>query len=224
MFLGSAAAVGIGSLEAAIDGGTIVLAQGPGDPVYGEVVDQLLGAVRKLQDAPTGEASRKIASSLRLLAVWGRANKVDDTIRKSLRAAVRKKGRSALLAQPFDIDAELKLRGWRVPPGTAVLTTPVDLSDSLDDMLQHGITGHWADYAKAFESAAAGIDKKIGRPALIANQGDPSACYGMHYMQLMLATQVFLACSLGLAMGPEFCVIASGLLLSWQWYTWYQGC
>lgn len=190
VFLGSAAALGVGSLGTVMSSGTIALAQGggDGDPVHLEIVDQLLGAVQKLQDTPTGEAARKLASSLRLLAVWGKTNKVDDTIRKNLRAVVRKKGRSALLARPFDIDAELKLRGWKVPPGIAVLATPTEYSDALDDMLQHGITAHWADYSKAFDGAATRIDRKTGRLARVGSQhnGDNRECVGMGFMHMML--------------------------------------
>jgi hypothetical protein len=43
-------------------------------------------------------------------------------------------------------------------------------------------------------------------------------------MQLMLQTQVVLACSLGLALGPEFCAIATALSLGWSWRMWWLGC
>jgi hypothetical protein len=60
------------------------------DVVLSEIVRQLQASVRQLQDRSNGESARRVASSLRVLAAWGKDRKVDDRVRRALRDAVRR--------------------------------------------------------------------------------------------------------------------------------------
>jgi hypothetical protein len=229
-FLGSAAAVGIGSVGLASMGGLVaanpLLARTPdvtttltSDPVHAEIVRQFVEGVDSMQGTPSAEAARRLSSMLTLLAEWGKTNRVDDLLRTQLQTALRQHGRDVLLANPFDLRDELTLRGWRLPPGSGPLAGKQEFGDALDDMLAHGITQHWIDYATAFGDLKPG-ERMTGRLTHIGLQQN---CYGQNYMLMMLESQAFIACTLGIAI-PEFCVVASGLILSWRWYMWYSGC
>jgi len=221
VFLGSAVTLGIGSIGV-INAAGALRAEPDGDVVYNEIVGQFMDAIGRMQGRPDAEAARRVGSSLRLLAAWGQAHRIDDAIRRGIDERVRQHGRQALLARPFDLRTELVMRGWRLPPGFAPLATPADFGDSLDDLRVHGITQHWSDYAAAFEQAAERLHGAPGR--LTRVQGAPNECTGANFMLMMLESQVFLACTLGLAVGPEFCAVATALVLGWKWRMWAQGC
>jgi hypothetical protein len=217
-----AAAIGVGSIGVAGAGGAVNSEPGF-DGVYNEIVGQFMRAVGRMQSSPGGEAARQVGSSLRLLAEWGKAHGLDETIRRGVDDAVRRRGREAILAQQFDLGAEIVMRGWKLPPGFEPTATAADFADSLDDLRRHGITQHWFDYADAFEQAAQRLDKES---KLLTRVGyaQPNDCYGAVFMLLMLESQLFLACSVGLAVGPELCAIATALALAWKWRMWWLGC
>ena len=221
VFIGSAVAAGVGSIGV-VSAGSLVRASPDVDGVYGEIVDQLTRAVARMQERPDGGAARQVGSALRLLAAWGRANGIDGMITRSLGDSVRRQGRAAIVARPFDLGAELRMRGWQLPPRFDVTATAVDIGDSLDDLLANGITRHWADYAEAFEASAADLDRSSS--VLTRAAQTPYNCSGAEFMLLMLQTQVALACSIGMAVGPEFCAIATAVALGWSWRMWWLGC
>jgi hypothetical protein len=221
VFLGSAGAVGVGSIGAVSAGG-LLPASADVDGVYNEIVSQLTRAIARMQERPDGGAARQVGSALRLLAAWGRANGIDDMIKRSLNDSVRRQGRAAIIATPFDIGAELKMRGWLLPPRFEATATSVDIGDSLDDLRANGVTHHWTDYADAFESSAADLDRSSA--VLTRAAQAPYNCSGAEFRLLMLQTQVALACSLGLAIGPEYCAIATALVIGWSWRMWWVGC
>ncbi len=220
VFLGSAVAAGVGSIGV-LHAGSLVPTTNV-DGVYNEIVGQLTRAIARLQERPDGGAARQVGSALRLLAAWGRANRIDERINRSVNDHVRRHGRAAIISRPFDLGAELTLRGWTLPPGFAAVATATDIGDTLDDLRVNGITRHWTDFAEAFESSAPDLDRAS---TLLTRTGQtPYNCSGGEFMQLMLETQVALACSLGLAIGPEFCAIATALALGWKWRMWWLGC
>lgn len=214
---------GFGSLGLVVGDSTLAFAEAKGnDPILGELTDQLLAAVARMQKTPNGEAGRQIAACLKLLASWGKVHEVDDRLRRSLRGPAAERRRRELLASPPDVDAELTLRGWTLPPGIGGGVTPADLSDTLDDLRRHGITGHWEDQAHAFEAAAAELDRRSRGASLVALQSGTD-CSGASFMAAMLETQLALACLVMIWM-PELCTIATGIALAWRWYMWSIGC
>ncbi len=218
---GSAAAVGVGSFGLVVGGGAIALAQpGTGDPILGAITDQLLAATARMQAAPAGEAGRQIAASLRLLATWGRAHGLDDRLRRALRAARRR--RTEPQAVDPDIDAELTVRGWVLPPGVTGVVTRGDLSDTVDELLRGGITDHWVDFADAFDDAARHLDGRAKGVSRVSLQ-TPQECQGAAFMQQMLDTQAFVACTFTLWL-PDLCVIMGAMALAWRWYMWSLNC
>jgi hypothetical protein len=225
-FLGSAVTLGIGSIGAVAAVGatgtkSVVRAGSEYDAVYNEIIGQFMRGAGRMQTNP-GEAARQIGSSLRLLAEWGKAHGIDDAIRRGLEDGIRRHGREAMLAKPFDLKAEMVMRGWKLPPGFAPTAMVTDFGDSLDDLRRHGLTQHWFDYAEAFELAAPSLDRSSTHLTRVATQiGD---CSGAQFMMMMLESQVFMACTFGLAIGPEVCAIATALALAWKWRMWWQGC
>lgn len=214
------AAVGAGSLGLVVGGGTLALADSKGpDAILGEITEQLRAAAARMQMAPSGEAGRQVAASLRLLATWGRAHGVDDRLRRDLRAARRRRGEPST---GTDVDAELSIRGWVLPPGVAGTVTPGDVSDTVDALSRGGITVHWADFAKAFDEAARHLDRRTQGTSRVALQ-TPAECQGAAFMQQMLDTQAFVACTFTLWL-PDLCVIMSAMAIAWRWYMWSLNC
>lgn len=215
------AAVGVGSLGLVVGSGTLALAESKApDALLGEIVDQLTTAAARMQATPSGEAARQIASGLRLLATWGRAHGLDDGMRRELRAGRRRTAQA--LADPPDLDAELKLRGWRLPPGPREVAPPQGVARVFNDMERDGITSYWTEHAAAFEAAAQALDRRAGGVSLVALR-QVDECRGAEYMLLTLESQMIFACTFG-AWFPEFCVIASGVYLAWRWHMWANGC
>jgi hypothetical protein len=229
-FLGSAVAVGVGSIGA-LGAGAVTPARSGGDALLDEITAQLTGAAARMQTRP-GEAARQMAAAMRLLAEWGTVNHVDDRLKREVEARLRRQGREAILAQPFDFRAELTLRGWTLPPGFKPLATAADHGDSLDDLRAHGLTQHWRDYAAAFERAATSLERspRLAPSLTRASFQDeeeappPTNCQGAQFMMTMLESQLFLACTFGMLIGPEFCVIFGAIALGWKWRMWWMGC
>lgn len=218
---GSMAAVGVGSLGLVVGSGTLALAEPKApDAILGEIVDQLTAAAARMQGAPSGEAGRQVAASLRLLATWGRAHGVDDATKRQLRAGRRRLGEA--LATPPDVDAEVTVRGWKLPPGGSEQASSEQIGAVLGDMERYGITRYWTEQADAFEAAARRLDRRAGAVSLVAAQ-ENTECRGADFMMVTLESQMIFACTIG-AWLPELCIIASGVYLAWRWHMYYNGC
>jgi hypothetical protein len=230
MFMGSGLAVGAGSAAAVLAPadlfGTSTVYTQPRDLVLDEILRQLEGAVLSLQGRPNGEAARRIAGSLRMLASWGTERKVDDEVRRHLRDAVRRHGRGAIVARPFDAIEELKVRGYKIPPGAVARASPADHDAALDHLLSNGITTQWAQLAKKFEAGAAALDKRFSFVSYQDQDDDKDEedCEGMEYMELLLQSTVFFFCTVMAGLLWEACVIVSLEYLGWQAYMWWEGC
>ena len=228
MFLGSGVAAGAGSAAAVLAPadlfGTSAPYSPPNDRVLEEILRQFEGAVFALQSQPSGESARRIAGSLRMLASWGTDRRVDDEVRRHLRDAIRREGRAAIVARPFDAIEELKLRGYKVPPGAIARATATDHAAALDNLLANGITKQWTLLAKKFEAGAAALDKRIGFASYQDDDEEEENCEGMEYMELLLQSTVFFFCVVMAGLLWEACVIVSLELLGWQAYMWWEGC
>jgi hypothetical protein len=226
MFLGSGIAAGVGSTagllgSAGLFDGSTVHAQ-ERDVVLGEIVRQLETAVHQLRDRANGESARRIGSSLHLLAAWGKERKIDDQVRQALRTAVRREGRAAILAKPFDAVEELRVRGYKLPPGAIARATQADYSKALDDLLANGVTRHWTELARKLEAGSVALDRRIGLVRLQDEEED--RCAEMKYMEVLLESTVFFFCVLMSFVFWEACLIVSAELLAWKWYMWLRGC
>jgi hypothetical protein len=218
---GSVAAVGVGSLGLVVGSGTLALAEPKApDALLAEIVDQLTNAAARMQAGPSGEAGRQVAASLRLLATWGRAHGLDESMKRQFRSGRRRLGEA--LITPPDLDAELTLRGWRLPPGVSDPASPAQLAGVLDGLERHGITRVWNDHAAAFEAAAQQLDRRA-RGVSLVSLSQVDECRGANLLAMELESQVFFACVFS-AWFPEFCVIASAALLAWRWHMWANGC
>ena len=227
MFLGSGVAIGAGSAAAVLAppgllGGSTVYTQ-PKDLVLDEILRQFEGAVADLQGRPTGEAARRIASALRMLASWGQERNVDDEVRHHLRDAVRREGRGAMVARPFDAVEELRLRGYKLPPGAVARATAADHAKALNGLLADGITPQWLAVAKKLEAGAAKLDKRIGLASLQDTE-EPDPCDGMEFAELLIESHVFFFCVYMAGVFWEACLIVSLELLGWKAYMWWNGC
>jgi hypothetical protein len=222
-FLGTAAGIGLGSLGTVMIGSAQAEAQAArgADVVHDEIVDQYLAAVRRLQAAPSGEAARQMASGMRLLAAWGKNARIDETARARLDGAIRRNGRDRLLSKPFDIEAEVTLRGWKLPPGARAVASAADRADSLNQLRRAGVTSRWQELATQLDAAGLELDRKSSGPIVLVRQ--TTDCYGMRTFQLMLETQAFFYCTVLIAV-PELCVITTASYVGWSWYVWWNGC
>lgn len=163
MFLGSAAAAGVGAAV----GGPFFLptidmhAQGhaPTDPVLTELSAQLLATVRAVRSGrgKAGEHARMLAANIRLLNAHGVGAQADARLRRRL----RDEGRDALLARELDLDtlaAEMQAVGVeRVPPLSA---TYADRARVLDLTIKNGMAPTLAALGVAFEQIAPALDRQ----------------------------------------------------------------
>ena len=89
------------------------------DPVVDQVLSDMKGAVRSLSRGGSGEHTRRLASSLRLLAAWGATQQLDARVKETIRGVVAREGRQALAAQAaIHVDKEdFDMRGQGAGPG-----------------------------------------------------------------------------------------------------------
>jgi hypothetical protein len=162
MFLGSAAAAGVG---AAVGGALVFPAFGTQaqtrvatDPVLAELQAQifaLVTAVRKGTGRPA-EHARRLAASIRLINAQGAGASVDAELRRRL----RDEGRSAILNREIDfarLGVELKAVGVdRLPVLSA---TDTDRARVLDATVRNGMAATLATVGAAFEQIAPVIER-----------------------------------------------------------------
>src|SRR5262245_22284836 len=104
-FLGSAATLGAGAaIGASLSWPSAAVTAAPGggrDLVHEEVVKQKKEGVRALRGPRAGEAARRLASTLRVLAAHQKATG-DADLQRRLQAAIRRDGRELFLRAEAD--------------------------------------------------------------------------------------------------------------------------
>lgn len=212
--------------------------QGGAAQVQDPIVDQLLadmkGAVRGLSKASSGEQTRRLASSLRVLAAWGATNQFDPRVKETLRAVIRRDGRQSVLRRDVDpsmFRAEARALGF---DGTSIVPPPVIASVDyatreriLDDMLANGVTAHWKTLADTLDFAAASLDRMASmrsRGMTLVAQTDPSICRMINQELSNLNTQMIFWCAPWFYWVPEPCGLATSAYLGVYAVAWWYSC
>src|SRR6185295_12678697 len=63
------------------------------DPVVDQLLAEMKQSVRSLSKASSGEHTRRLASSLRVLAAWGASQQFDVRVKDTIRGVIARDGR-----------------------------------------------------------------------------------------------------------------------------------
>ena len=221
-------------------GVTLAVAQRRNGParIQDPVVDQLLAdmkrSVRSLSKASSGEHTRRLASSLRVLAAWGTAQQFDARVKDTIRSVIARDGRQALLRRNIDramFRAEARDLGFDARSNVPVLE-PTVIDDAqrqrvVDDLLTNGVTGRWRQLADTLDAVAAGLDRqaalRAGGATLVA-QVDPSICRMINQELSYLNIQMVFWCAPWFYWVPEPCGMATSAYLGVWAVGWWYGC
>src|SRR5688572_5488569 len=162
MFLGSAAAAGVGTAVGGVffqGFDTHAQAHDTADPLMAELRNQIVSTVVAIRKGRghAGEHARRIAAQIRLANAHG----IGAAIDAQLRALLREEGRDALLAReinPAMLASELRAVGVERLP--ALSATYADRARVLDAMVRNGMTATLATLAAGFEQVAPALDRR----------------------------------------------------------------
>lgn len=237
VFVGSVAA---GLPLLAGGGATLAFAQRQGgaariqDPVVDQLLSDMKGAVRSLSKAGSGEHTRRLASTLRLLAAWGASQQVDARVKDTIRSVIARDGRQTLLRRNVDramFRAEAGALGFDTRSNVPV-PEPLAVDDAtrqkiVDELLTDGVTARWRRLADTLEAAAAGLDRqaalRAGGATLVA-QTDPSICRMINQELSYLSIQMVFWCAPWFYWVPEPCGLATSAYMGVWAVGWYYGC
>jgi hypothetical protein len=237
VFVGSVAA---GLPLLAGGGATLAFAQRqrgaarPQDPVVDQLLADMKGAVRGLSKGGSGEHTRRLASSMRVLAAWGGSKQLDTRVKETLRGVVTREGRGALLRRDVDpamFDAEARVFGF---DGTSAVPLPVPVSVDyatkqrvIDELLTQGVTARWRSVAATLDDAARSLDRlasaKTAGVTLIA-QTDPSICRMLRQELSYLNIQMVFWCAPWFYWVPEPCGLTTSAYLGVMAVAWWHNC
>jgi hypothetical protein len=204
------------------------------DPVVDQVLADMKGAARSLSKASSGEHTRRLASSLRVLAAWGSAQQFDARVEDTIRSVIAREGREALLRRNVDramFRAEARDLGFDVRSNVPLLDPPV-LDDAtrqkiVDDLLTNGVTARWRRVADTLDAAAAALDRqaalRVGGATLVA-QTDPSVCRMIQQELSYLNIQMVFWCAPWFYWVPEPCGLATSAYMGVWATSWWYGC
>jgi hypothetical protein len=207
-FLGSAGVIGAGS--------AIALRFAPfqeevnaqaHDLVDKELRRQLREAVIGLRGTRRGEAARKLASTLRVVAAAYASNGTETTFKTKLRAMIRRDGKDALLLRDIDpraLAAELKEYGvTALPP-----VSPPDYAlraQTLDRLAAQGLSPQILVVAELFERIAEDVD--AGPTMLVSARRTGGQCPDLQIQIAIIEVMMIAACLIN----PITCAIFSGM-------------
>lgn len=166
------------------------------DPVSVELKRQLKAALRGLGGPRHGEASRHLASTVRIAVAQATATGLDAQVIAGVKQAIRARGRDALLTAdiaPSRLAAEAREFGVSVPA-----MTPFDYASRsavLDAMLKNGITGTWSKAADTFDKLGAEADKALVGIRPIARRLDNPYCIELAQQLQVLQEVTTIACN-----------------------------
>lgn len=237
VFVGSMAA---GLPVLAGGGATLAFAQrrNGGERIQDPVVDQLLsdmkGAVRSLSKTSSGEHTRRLASSLRVLAAWGASQQFDARVKDTLRDVVAREGKQALLRRNVDramFRAEARDLGFdarsNVPVPEPAVVDDATRQKIVDDLLTNGVTARWRQVADTLDAAASALDRqaalRAGGATRVA-QVDPSICQMIRQELAYLNTLMIIWCAPWFWWVPEPCGLTTSAYLGVQAVGWWYNC
>lgn len=204
------------------------------DPVVDQLLADMKGAVRSLTKASSGEHTRRIASSLRLLAAWGESQQFDARVKDTIRGAIARDGRQALLRRTLDramFRVEAHDLGFdarsNVPLPEPSLVDDATRQEIVDDLLTNGVTARWRRVADTLDAAAIALDRqaalRTGGATLVA-QTDPSICRMIQQELSYLNIQMVFWCAPWFYWVPEPCGLASSAYMGVYAVSWWYGC
>lgn len=137
------------------------------DPVFDHLLREMAAVHNRMQRSIRGEDARAFASQLRTLAVYARAQDLDDKIKAALNETIRREGRTAVLYREHDPNAarqELARYGFQFPrQGDAARAPDFRVrAGVLDAVLAAGATPQWVRLADLLERIAPEIDRRNG--------------------------------------------------------------
>ena len=220
-FLGSAAALGagaaIGTTLSFPSMGAPVAAAGREDLVHDELIRQMRDGVRALRGARPGEAARRVAATLRVLAAHYQAGGVDAQLKARLRTAIAREGRDAVLRWEADArmrEAEARELGLADVP---LAREPFNLPErerALEAMLARGATPALLAAAAELTRLAPELDR-MGTTPIARRQ-----CSGAQGMAYTLEFVALTSCLLN----PILCAGFGGAYFGLKLSLYYFGC
>jgi hypothetical protein len=204
------------------------------DPIVGQLLTDMNGAVRSLSRASSGEHTRRLASSLRVLAAWGASQQIDARVKDTIRGVIARDGRQALLRRNIDramFRAEARALDFDVRSNVPLPEPPV-VDDAtrqkiVDDLLTNGVTARWRRVADTLDAAATALDRqaalRAGGATLVA-QTDPSICRMIQQELSYLNIQMVFWCAPWFYWVPEPCGLATSAYMGVYAVSWWYGC
>jgi hypothetical protein len=138
------------------------------DAVLEHICRQLASLHNAIRTQPRGEHVRAVAAQLRMLAVYGRQQNVDATVRTAIAALVDRDGReNVLYLEPNVGRMRAELKRFGAEPDEQLLGLPSRLDYSarvavVNDLLQSGLTARWERLAALLERGAPGVEQRAG--------------------------------------------------------------
>jgi hypothetical protein len=204
------------------------------DPVVDQLLAEMKRSVRSLSKASSGEHTRRLASSLRVLAAWGASQQFDARVKDTIRNVIARDGREALLRRNIDrgmFRAEARDLGFDARSNVPVLE-PAIVDDAqrqkiIDDLLTNGVTERWRHLADTLDAAAAALDRqaalRAGGATLVA-QLDPSICRMINQELSYLNIQMVFWCAPWFYWAPQPCAMATSAYLGVLAVGWWYSC
>jgi hypothetical protein len=204
------------------------------DPVVDQLLADMKQSVRSLSKASSAEHTRRLASSLRVLAAWGASQQFDVRVKDTIRGVIARDGRQALLRRNIDrgmFRAEARDLGFdarsNVPVPEPAVVDDAQRQKIIDDLLANGVTGHWRQLADTLDAAAAALDRqaalRAGGATLVA-QTDPSICRMINQELNYLSIQMVFWCAPWFYWVPEPCGMATSAYLGVMAVAWWYSC
>jgi hypothetical protein len=191
------------------------------DAILAALAAEMVGAVKTMDTQPAAALST-MATSLRVLASHGQAQKLEQDFDRQLKALIRSKGKAQLASEPLDLTmavAELRANGVNVDLNDPRLRQATDVQlriNAIDALLAKGLRKAWREQADHLAELAA-----TARPVALVRQAN---CEGMAAHEALLEWTAGVSCLLAPFWGPELCAIATANWLGYKFYAWMYGC
>jgi hypothetical protein len=193
------------------------------DPVLDQLQLDVKRAVKALSKSRSGEHARRLSSSLRLLAAWGASAQLDARVKDTLRGAIARDGRDAVLwrnvdAVKFRADArDLGFDGSSLAPLPTLPAVDYRTREIvLNDILENGVTARWRKAADTLDAAGTALDLRTAstRGAVtLAAQLDPEICAVISQQMFWLNVEMAFWCAPWFWWFPYGCLYTSSAFL-----------
>lgn len=190
------------------------------DLVGRELRKQMKASIKALGGPRHGEASRRLASSVRVAVAHNRAGNLDAQLIAALQKIVRARGRDALVTAdvaPSRLAAEARELEVTVPT-----LAPFDYNQRsavLAGVMKNGVTGSWEKAADAFDLLGAEADRNFVGIKTVARRLDDQRCIELAAQLQVLQDITTIACNpftIGTAPGQAACAYAFSIWMGFR--------